>query len=91
MQAPPQQAGTGVIEGRVLRVGGAEPIANAQVFLNGGYAGTVKEVKSMWLRPGNYDVEVRTPGVEQSFATKVFVVAGKTIHVNPELPSPNHS
>ena len=40
LQAPPQtppQTGTGVIQGRVLRVGGTEPIADAQVFL---YRGT---------------------------------------------------
>jgi hypothetical protein len=35
LQAP-QQAGTGVIQGRVIRVGGTEPIADAQVFLNRG-------------------------------------------------------
>jgi Carboxypeptidase regulatory-like domain/Polysaccharide lyase family 4, domain II len=38
LQAPPQQpqTGTGAIQGRVLRVGGTEPIAEAQVFLNRG-------------------------------------------------------
>src|SRR5262245_27790332 len=34
-QAPPQ-AGTGIIQGRVLRASGTEPIADAQVFLNRG-------------------------------------------------------
>ena len=36
LQAPPQQTGTGVIQGRVLRAGGTEPIADAQVILNRG-------------------------------------------------------
>jgi hypothetical protein len=37
-QQAPQQTGTGVIQGRVLRIGGTEPIADAQVFLNRGTA-----------------------------------------------------
>jgi hypothetical protein len=36
LQAQPQQTGTGVIQGRVIRAGGTEPIADAQVFLNRG-------------------------------------------------------
>jgi len=38
LQAPPQQTGTGVIQGRVLRAGGTEPIVDAQVILNRGTA-----------------------------------------------------
>src|SRR4029450_11604534 len=38
LQAPPQPSGTGVIQGRVVRTGGTEPVADAQVFLNRGTA-----------------------------------------------------
>ena len=38
LQAPPPQTGTGVIQGRVLRAGGTEPIVDAQVILNRGTA-----------------------------------------------------
>jgi hypothetical protein len=37
-QQAPQQTGTGVIQGRVLKAGGTEPIADAQVLLNRGNA-----------------------------------------------------
>jgi hypothetical protein len=58
---------------------------DAEVFVNGAYAGTVKEMKSMWLRPGTYDLELRARGGEK-FAEKVYVVAGKTVHIRPDLP-----
>jgi hypothetical protein len=59
-------------------------VKDAKVYINGAYAGTVKEVKSLWLRQGTYEVEVRGPGGEK-FDTKVFVASGKTIHLRPDL------
>jgi hypothetical protein len=59
-------------------------VKDAQVFINGAYAGTTKENKSMHLRPGNYNIEIRDAGRTQ-FAQKVYVVAGKTIKLHPEL------
>jgi hypothetical protein len=38
----------------------------------------------MNLRPGSYDVEVRAPG-RQQFDQKVYIAAGKTLHLSPEL------
>ena len=38
----------------------------------------------MNLKPGSYDIEVRAPGRTQ-FEKKVYVAAGKTLHLNPEL------
>src|SRR5262245_32752870 len=60
------------------------PLKNAQVYINGAYAGTVKEVNSMWLRQGSYQLEVRAADGEK-FDTKVFVAVGKTVKVRPEL------
>jgi hypothetical protein len=38
----------------------------------------------MNLRPGSYDIEVRAAGQTQC-DQKVYVVAGKTLHLNPDL------
>jgi hypothetical protein len=57
---------------------------DAQVFINGAYAGTVGKLKTMHLQPGSYEIELRTSGRTQ-YAEKVYVVAGKTLHLNPDL------
>ena len=59
-------------------------VKDAQVFINGAYAGTTKENKSMRLRPGNYSLEIRQAGRAQ-YARKIYVEAGKTLHLHPEL------
>ena len=59
-------------------------VKDAQVFINGAYAGTTQEDKKMHLRPGSYDFEIREGGRTQ-FAEKVYVAAGKTLHLRPEL------
>src|ERR1035441_6352611 len=57
-------------------------VKDAQVFVDGAYAGTAGKLKTMWMRPGSYTIEMRAPGVPQ-FAEKIYVVAGKTVHVEP--------
>ena len=59
-------------------------VKDAQVFINGAYAGTTHQNKTMNLRPGNYNIEIREGGHTQ-FAERVYVVAGKTLHLHPEL------
>jgi len=59
-------------------------VKDAQVFINGSYAGTTHENKSMHLRPGSYNIEVREGG-QTHYAERVYVVAGKTLHLHPEL------
>jgi len=59
-------------------------VKDAEVYINGAYAGTVGKLKTLNLRPGSYDVEVRAPGGQQ-FDQKVYIAAGKTLHLNPEL------
>jgi len=54
----------------------------AEVFVNGAYAGTAGKLKTMWMRPGTYTIELRAPGGEQ-FTEKIYVMAGKTLHVEP--------
>ena len=57
---------------------------DAEVFINGAYAGTAGKLKSMWLRPDAYDLEIRAPG-RTPYAERIYVVAGKTLHVHADL------
>lgn len=59
-------------------------LKDAEVFINGAYAGTVREMKTMWMRQGSYDLEIRAPGREE-FQSRIYVVNGKTIHIRPDL------
>jgi len=56
----------------------------AQVFINGAYAGTAKDNKTMHLRQGNYNIEICN-GAQTVFSENVFVTAGKTMHISPSL------
>jgi hypothetical protein len=63
-------------------------VKDAQVFVNGSYAGTAGKLKTMWLRPGNYTIELRAAG-RARYAEKIYVIAGKKITLNPDLyPAP---
>ena len=59
-------------------------IKDAEVFINGSYAGTVGQLKTMVLRSGNYNIEVRAPG-RTPFQQRIYIVAEKTIKLHPEL------
>lgn len=60
-------------------------IKDADVYINGAFAGTTGQLKSLWMRQGTYDVQVRAPSRAQ-FEQKIFVMNGKTIHLKPGLP-----
>jgi hypothetical protein len=53
------------------------------VYLNGGYAGVAKDLKSIWLRPGAYNLEVRTD--QESFTQRIYVLSGKTLRIEANL------
>jgi hypothetical protein len=56
----------------------------ASVYLDGAFAGEVAKLKSMWLEPGVYQVEVR----DDSGATwekKIYVLSGKKLDLHPAL------
>jgi PEGA domain len=59
-------------------------VKDAAVFVDGSYAGTTQENKTMHLRPGSYNIEIREGG-QTHFAERVYVSAGKTLHLHPEL------
>jgi hypothetical protein len=54
------------------------------VYINGAYAGTVGKLKTLYLRPGSYNIELRAPGYMQ-YAERIYVTPGKTLHVKPDL------
>jgi hypothetical protein len=54
---------------------------DAGVFVDGGYAGTVKQLGTFPLRPGTHDIEVRNPAGQTILQEKVDVLAGKTINL----------
>lgn len=57
---------------------------DAEVFINGAFAGTSRKLKSMYLRPGAYNIELRATG-HTRYAERIYIVAGKTIHLHPDL------
>src|ERR1700737_1471300 len=59
-------------------------VKDAQVYINGAYAGTTHQNKSMYLRSGTYNIEIREAGHTQ-YTERVYVVAGKTLHLHPAL------
>lgn len=60
-------------------------VKDAEVFINGNFAGTVNKLKAMTMQPGNYTIEVRAPG-RAAFHQDIHVVAGKTMTLHPDLP-----
>ncbi len=65
-------------------------VKNAEVFVNGAYAGTTSKLKTMWLRPNTYDLEIRAPDGSR-YTERIFVVAGKTVSVHADLHTPRPS
>lgn len=59
-------------------------VKDAQVFIDGSYAGLTKDNKTIHLRPGTYNIEIRE-GEQTAFSQQIYVAAGKTIHLTPEL------
>jgi hypothetical protein len=58
----------------------------AEVYVDGAYAGEAGRLKSMWMRPGAYNLEVRAGG--QSFTRRVYVLGGRTLKLDTELKQP---
>jgi hypothetical protein len=65
-----------------VKIDNNKHISEAAVYVDGAYAGLVKDNKTMHLRQGNYKIEVRDGG-QTLFSDRVYVTSGKTIHINP--------
>ncbi len=59
-------------------------VKDADVFINGAFAGKASKLKSMWLPPSEYSLEIRAAGYAP-FAERIYVVPGKTIRVQADL------
>jgi len=59
-------------------------VKDADVFINGAYAGKAAKLKSMWLAPDGYNLEVRAAGYAP-YSERVYVVPGKTMRVDAQL------
>ncbi len=56
---------------------------DARVYVDGGYAGTVGELKTFPLRPGSHDIDLRDPDGRSYFQERVDVIPGKTTKLVP--------
>jgi hypothetical protein len=56
----------------------------AEVYIDGGYAGTADKLKSLWLDPGAYDLTVSAVGRE-TFHQRVYVLSGKSLKIAASL------
>jgi hypothetical protein len=65
-----------------VKIDNNKHIREAAVYVNGAYAGLVKDNKTMHFRQGGYKIEVRD-GAQTLFSDRVYVTAGKTIHIHP--------
>lgn len=52
---------------------------DAGVFVDGAYAGTVKQLGTFPLKPGAHNIELRNPAGQTIFQERIDVLAGKTI------------
>ena len=59
-------------------------VKNAEVYIDGSYAGTTHQNHEMYLKPGSYDIKIVEAG-KIRFSKRVYVVAGKTLKLYPEL------
>jgi hypothetical protein len=60
----------------------------AEVYLNGAYAGVVEDLKTLWLEPGAYDLEVQGSG-NLTFKKRIYVLSGKSLKITPVLEAKN--
>lgn len=59
-------------------------VKDAEVFINGAFAGSTHDNKTMHLRPGDYNISIREAG-RTVLDERVYVVRGKTVHLHPNL------
>jgi hypothetical protein len=52
---------------------------DASVYVDGGFAGTVRKLGTFPLRQGTHNIELRDPSGQTIFQEKIDVLAGKTI------------
>ncbi len=53
------------------------------VYVDGGFAGTVKQLGAFPLKAGTHDVELRQPNGQSFYKQNVDVIAGRTVDIKP--------
>jgi hypothetical protein len=61
----------------------AEP-KTAEVYIDGGYAGTAEKLKTLWLDPGAYDLTLSAEG-HDPFHQRLYVLSGKSLRITAKL------
>src|SRR5438067_30246 len=56
----------------------------AEVYIDGAYAGTADHLKTIWLDPGAYDLSVSHSGRE-SFHQRLYILTGKSLKIAAKL------
>ena len=56
---------------------------DADVYVDGGFSGTVGQLKTFHLRPGAHDIELRTHNGNTFYQEHIEVIAGKTLKIVP--------
>jgi len=56
---------------------------DAEVYLDGAYAGPASKLKSFWLAPGVYQLQVRSNG-QTVHEKRIYVLTGKTLKLKME-------
>jgi PEGA domain len=57
---------------------------NAQVYIDGAYAGTIQHLKHIWLDPGAYDLSISAAG-RAPVHQRIYVLTGKTVSIDAKL------
>ena len=56
-------------------------VKNAQVYVDGAYAGTAQQLGSFPLKAGTHDVELRDAAGQTIYSQHIDVIAGKTLKI----------
>ena len=65
-----------------IKLGTSENLA--EVYIEGAYAGFAQDLKSIWLDPGAYDLELKVTGY-QTFRKRIYILSGKRVKVTAVL------
>ena len=57
---------------------------DAQVYVDGAYAGTADHLKKIWLDSGAYNISISAPGRE-TFEQRIYVLSGKSLKIEARL------
>ena len=53
------------------------------VYIDGGYAGTIGQLKTFQMRPGTYNISLHERDGREFFQQQIHVIAGKTLKLVP--------